>query len=261
MSKSYLLAIVVLLSSLSVHAENANTELPDDEGFKQPLASLKFLRQTEGALVFNQATLELLDVPDPWESANRRLYHFNQRIDERLLLPIVKGYRFFLPDLLRQGITNGFSNLSEITYLSNSLLQLKGKRALKISGRLLINTTIGVAGFWDPATKLGLKQETEDFGQTLGFYGVQQGPYLMLPILGPSNVRDAGAKAVDFTVGEYVNFLNVAEESSEHREISALKVVNEREVTEFRYGQLNSPFEYEKLRYVFSRARELQVLD
>jgi len=74
-------------------------------------------------------------------------------------------------------------------------------------------------------------------------------------------VRDAGGRAVDFTVGESINFLNVPETSNEHREISALKIVNEREVTEFRYGQMNSPFEYEKLRYVFSRARELQVLD
>lgn len=232
-----------------------------DEGFTQPLASLKYLRHDKGVVVFNQATLELLDVPDPWESANRRLYHFNQRVDERILVPVVKGYRFFMPDLLRQGVTNFFGNLGDVSNFSNSLLQLKGKRSLQTGGRLLINTTVGLAGVWDPASKLGIIRESEDFGQTLGVYGVRQGPYLMLPILGPSNVRDASGRAVDFAVGETVNLLNVAETSGDHREISAVKIVNEREITEFRYGQLNSPFEYEKLRFVFSRARELQVLE
>ena len=232
-----------------------------DEGFTQPLASLKFLRHDQGVAVFNQATLGLLDVPDPWESANRRLYHFNQRVDERILMPVVKGYRFFMPQLLRQGVTHFFGNLGDVSNLSNSLLQLKGKRSLQTGGRLLINTTLGLAGIWDPASKLGLSKETEDFGQTLGFYGIKQGPYLMLPVLGPSNVRDAGGRVVDFAAGESINMLNVAESSNQHREISLLKIVNEREVTEFRYGQLNSPFEYEKLRFVFSRARELQVLD
>ncbi|MEK6788079.1 MAG: VacJ family lipoprotein [Pseudomonadota bacterium] len=232
-----------------------------DEGFTQPLASLKYLRHDKGVVVFNQATLELLDVPDPWESANRRLYHFNQRVDERILVPVVKGYRFFMPDLLRQGVTNFFGNLGDVSNFSNSLLQLKGKRSLQTGGRLLINTTVGLAGVLDPASKLGIIRDNEDFGQTLGVYGVKQGPYLMLPILGPSNVRDASGRAVDFAVGEAVNLLNVAETSGDHREISAVKIVNEREITEFRYGQLNSPFEYEKLRFVFSRARELQVLE
>jgi len=256
MNKTLILTLLLTSLTATVHAEGN-----DDEGFKQPLASLKFLRQAEGAVVFNQATLELLDVQDPWESANRRLYHFNQRVDERVLLPVVNGYRFFVPSLVRQGVTNIFSNLSDVSHLTNSVLQLKGKRSLKTGGRLLINTTVGLAGLWDPATKLGMQQEIEDFGQTLGFYGVNQGPYLILPVLGPSNARDAGGRAVDFTVSESINFLNVPETSNEHREISALKIVNEREVTEFRYGQMNSPFEYEKLRYVFSRARELQVLD
>lgn len=250
-----------LLLALGMGLVSSMATAAPDEGFTQPLASLKYLRHDKGVVVFNQATLELLDVADPWESANRRLYHFNQRVDERVLVPIVKGYRFFIPDLLRQGVTNFFGNLGDVGNFSNSLLQLKGKRSLQTGGRLLINTTVGLAGVWDPATKLGIVKESEDFGQTLGFYGVQQGPYLMLPILGPSNVRDTSGRAVDFATGESINFLNVAETSNEHREISAVKIVNEREITEFRYGQLNSPFEYEKLRFVFSRARELQVLD
>lgn len=256
MNKLKFLALgMTLTSSLALAATDS------DEGFTQPLASLKYLRHDKGVVVFNQATLELLDVPDPWESANRRLYHFNQRVDERILVPVVKGYRFFVPDLLRQGVTNFFGNLGDVSNFSNSLLQLKGKRSLQTGGRLLINTTVGLAGIWDPASKLGIVKESEDFGQTLGFYGMKQGPYLMLPILGPSNVRDASGRAVDFAAGESINFLDVAETSSDHREISVVKIVNERTITEFRYGQLNSPFEYEKLRFVFSRARELQVLE
>jgi len=256
MNKPRLLAFVMALASMPALAEPVN-----DEGFTQPLASLKYVRHDQGVVAFNQATLALLNVPDPWESANRRLYHFNQRADERVLVPVVKGYRFFIPNLLRQGVTNFFSNLGDVSNLSNSLLQFKGKRSLQTGSRLLINTTVGLAGVWDPASKLGIVKQSEDFGQTLGFYGVKQGPYLMLPILGPSNVRDASGRAVDFAAGESINFLNVAETSNDYREISAVKIVNEREITEFRYGQLNSPFEYEKLRYVFSRARELQVLE
>lgn len=255
MNRPLWLALAMALASMPALATT------DDEGFTQPLASLKYLRHDKGVQVFNQATLTLLDVPDPWEAVNRRLYHFNQRVDERVLIPVVKGYRFFIPDVLRQGVTNFFGNLSDVSNFGNSLLQLKGKRSLQTGSRLLINTTVGLAGVWDPASKLGIVKENEDFGQTLGFYGVKPGAYLMLPILGPSNVRDASGRVADFAAGESINFLNVAETSNEHREISVVKIVNEREITEFRYGQLNSPFEYEKLRFVFSRARELQVLE
>lgn len=255
MNKPLWLALAMALASMPALAT------PDDEGFTQPLASLKYLRHDKGVLAFNQSTLTLLDVPDPWEPVNRRLYHFNQRVDERVLIPVVKGYRFFIPDVLRQGVTNFFGNLGDVSNFANSLLQLKGKRSLQTGSRLLINTTVGLAGVWDPASKLGIIKENEDFGQTLGFYGVKPGAYLMLPVLGPSNVRDASGRVADFAASESINFLDVAETSNEYREISVVKIVNEREITEFRYGQLNSPFEYEKLRFVFSRARELQVLE
>lgn len=249
------------LPALAAKAKAGTTPVVEDEGFTRPLESLKYLKSDDESVTFEKATLDALAVPDPWESVNRRLYHFNQRVDEKVLLPVVRGYRFFLPDPLRAGVSNFFSNLSDVTHLANSMLQLKGKRSLQTGGRLLLNTTVGLAGIWDPASKIGLEQQIEDFGQTLGYYGLQQGPYVMLPILGPSNVRDAGGRAVDFGIGEAVNFLDVPATSAEHPEISAMKIVNEREVTEFRYGQLNSPFEYEKLRYVYSRARELQVQD
>ncbi|MCY1424890.1 MlaA lipoprotein [compost metagenome] len=132
---------------------------------------------------------------------------------------------------------------------------------MEITARLLLNTTIGVAGLWDPASKMGLPYQSEDFGQTLGFYGVPDGPYLMLPILGPSNLRDTGGLAVDFAAENQINFLNVAEVSSNHPEVVVLRAVDKRYTTRFRYGQLNSPFEYEKVRYVYTEARKLQIAE
>jgi phospholipid-binding lipoprotein MlaA len=162
---------------------------------------------------------------------------------------------------LRKGVSNFFSNLGEIPTLANSLLQLKGHRAMETTARILFNTTFGFAGVWDPATKMGLAKNNEDFGQTLGYYGVPHGPYLMLPLLGPSNVRDTGGLVADYTLDFSVNWLNVAKESERHPEIFALKIVDQRYITKLRYGQLNSPFEYEKIRYVYTKSRELKIAE
>jgi phospholipid-binding lipoprotein MlaA len=143
----------------------------------------------------------------------------------------------------------------------NSLLQFKGKRSLDTTARLLLNTTVGIAGLWDPATAMGLPRQSEDFGQTLGFYGVPGGAYFVLPILGPSNIRDTGGLAVDFTAESAINFLNVAQVSENHPEIWVLRSIDKRYQTGFRYGQLNSPFEYEKVRYVYTESRKLQIAE
>ena len=108
---------------------------------------------------------------------------------------------------------------------------------------------------------MGLPRQNEDFGQTLGFYGVPGGAYLILPILGPSNIRDTGGLAVDFTVESAINFLNVSEVSSNHPEVWILRGIDKRNQTNFRYGQLNSPFEYDKVRYVYTEARKLQIAE
>ncbi|WP_439862325.1 MlaA family lipoprotein [Pseudomonas sp. MBLB4136] len=233
---------------------------PLDDGFKQPLQHLEFnpnLDQRE----FERSTLNALNVYDPLESWNRRVYHFNYRFDEWLFLPLVNGYRYVTPDLVETGISNFFSNLGEVPALANSLLQLKGQRAMRTTARLLFNTTLGVAGLWDPASRMGLPKQSEDFGQTLGFYGLPAGPYLMLPLLGPSNLRDTGGLVVDFNIDSSVDLLNVATVSGNHPEVTLLKVTDERSTTHFRYGQLNSPFEYEKLRYFYTEARKLQIAE
>lgn len=210
---------------------------------------------------FERSTFDALEVYDPLESWNRRVYHFNYRFDQWVFLPVVRGYTYVTPRFVRSGVSNFFSNLGDVPNLLNSLLQFKGQRSMEVTGRLLLNTTLGVAGLWDPATMMGLPKQSEDFGQTLGFYGLGAGPYLMLPILGPSNLRDTGGLVVDFVADNQINFLNVPEVSRDHPEISLLRAVDKRYTTSFRYGQLNSPFEYEKIRYVYTESRKLQIAE
>ncbi|SEI55019.1 phospholipid-binding lipoprotein MlaA [Azotobacter beijerinckii] len=252
--RPWLIAAALLAGSLAVNAEPA----ADGDGFKHPLDRLHF-NQSLDQREFERSSLAILNVRDPWERWNRRVYHFNYRFDEWLLLPVVRGYRYVTPGFVRSGVRNFFSNLAEIPSLLNSLLQGRGKRALDTGARLLFNTTLGVAGLWDPASRMGLPRQSEDFGQTLGAYGVSEGPYLMLPILGPSNLRDAGGQLTDFLTANWVDYLNVATASDAHPEIYALKGTDLRDSIPFRYGQLNSPFEYNQIRYVYTRARRLQI--
>jgi phospholipid-binding lipoprotein MlaA len=140
------------------------------------------------------------DPQDPWESLNRSVYSFNNKLDKAVLKPVAKGYRAVTPDAVETGVTNFFANLEEITILLNDLLQLKLLPALSDTGRLAINTTLGIGGLFDVATPLGLDKHDEDFGQTLGRWGVGSGPYLVLPLFGPSSPRDIFGVAGDYTV-------------------------------------------------------------
>src|SRR5471030_605758 len=258
-----LLLIAALLCATPALADNSKAHTPvvhDADGFTEPLTKLKFnpgLDQRE----FERSTLNALSVYDPLESWNRRVYHFNYRFDEWVFLPVIDGYKYITPSFVRTGVSNFFSNLGDIPNLLNSLFQFKGERSLRTTGRLLLNTTIGIAGLWDPATMMGLPRQSEDFGQTLGFYGVPAGPYLVLPLLGPSNLRDTTGLVFDFTAESAINFLNVSQVSENHQEIWVLRGIDRRYTTSFRYGQLNSPFEYEKVRYVYTEARKLQIAE
>jgi len=245
---------LLLLSGLAF----ADTPAVDEDGFTHPLRNLEFnpgLDQRE----FERATFQALDVYDPFESVNRRIYHFNYRLDQWVMLPVVRGYRYVTPQPVRTGVSNFFANLGEIPTLFNSVAQLKGQRAANATARFLFNSILGVGGLWDPATRMGLVRQSEDFGQTLGYWGVPQGPYLIIPALGPSNLRDATGRVTDFAVERQVDFLQYSETTGDELSLTALRAINARHVTSFRYGQLNSPFEYEKVRYVYSRARDLMV--
>lgn len=127
---------------------------------------------------------------DPLEFVNRGVYQFNEKADQYVLEPVAKGYQFVTPNFVDTGISNFFSNLDDVVVLINDVLQLKFNQAVSDGGRVLVNSTVGVLGFIDMATDMGMPKHNEDFGQTLGAYGVGTGPYIVLPILGPSTLRD-----------------------------------------------------------------------
>ena len=162
---------------------------------------------------------------DPYEGFNRKVEGFNYRIDRYFLRPIAQGYRFVTPDFFEHRISSFFANLSEIGSVINALLQGKGEKAADHTGRFLVNSTIGLAGLFDAASEIGMEKiDGEDFGQTLGAWGVDSGPFLMLPFLGPSTVRDGLGLPVD----AYTNPINYAEESSTRMGLNFLDIVDTR---------------------------------
>ena len=138
---------------------------------------------------------------DPWEGFNRRIFAFNDLVDRVILRPVAVTYQKLTPQPVRRGVGNAFSNIMEVPSAVNGLLQAKPKAAGQDLGRFVINTTLGLAGLFDVATPLGLEgRDQEDFGQTLAVWGVKQGPYLMLPLLGPSTARDLAGMPVDWVL-------------------------------------------------------------
>lgn len=144
---------------------------------------------------------------DPWEGVNRVIFKFNDTIDTYALKPIAQGYQFITPQFLEDGIHNMYRNIGDVRNLANDVLQAKPHAAGVDTARVLMNTIIGVGGFFDVGTKMGLQRNDEDFGQTLGRWGLPSGPYVVLPLLGPSTVRDAVAIYPD-TYTEPYRYMN-----------------------------------------------------
>lgn len=141
------------------------------------------------------------DPADPFERVNRGVFKFNRVADRYVLRPVARSYRDYVPTPVRTGVNNFLSNLFYPTVIVNDLLQGKFAQGGRDLGRFLLNTTAGLAGFMDVATPVGLPANDEDFGQTLGFWGLGEGVYLMLPLLGPSNGRDFFGRAADSFTG------------------------------------------------------------
>ncbi len=147
------------------------------------------------------STQELTNDPsDPWEGLNRRVYSFNDALDRAFLIPAATGYRAVAPEFVEDGVNNFFSNLSDVGVAFNNTLQFKFLDAASDLGRIIVNSTIGLLGFFDVASNMGLVKHNEDFGQTLGYWGMGTGPYVMLPLFGPSNLRDGPGRVVDSLV-------------------------------------------------------------
>ena len=199
---------------------------------------------------------------DPWEPMNRGIYNFNARFDRAIFLPTVRGYRAVTPDIVEKGVSNFFSNLGEVNNLINNLLQLRIKSSGITLWRFVVNSTIGVAGLWDPAEKFGMYEQAEDFGQTLGYWGVGSGPYLVMPFLGPSSLRDASGLGVDYALYTEVDLLDLQDDANKDGlriGLTLLDAVDTRKNTGFRYYETGSPFEYELVRYTHGQLRKIQI--
>lgn len=164
------------------------------------------------------------DPRDPLEPLNRGIYTFNEHVDGLILKPVAEAYRLLLPPFARTGVSNFFSNLNDVVVALNNLLQGKVNQAASDASRVVVNSTVGVLGFIDVATKMGLEKHDEDFGQTLGYWGVGDGPYLVLPLFGPSSLRDAVGRIPDH-YGDPVSYIDP---SRDRNQVWAARVINRR---------------------------------
>lgn len=165
---------------------------------------------------------------DPLEGVNRGIYKFNDVVDKYAMKPVAKAYKAVTPSPVRTGITNFFNNLGTLTTVVNDLLQLKFAQAFTDAGRFVINTTFGIAGVIDVASKDNFPKHQEDFGQTLGHWGVGTGPYLVLPILGPSTVRDAGGLAFDTVTSDPITYLHNTGQIRAHNQVRLVQFIDKR---------------------------------
>jgi phospholipid-binding lipoprotein MlaA len=203
----------------------------------------------------------MLLMNDPIEGFNRGTYRFNYYFDKYLFLPVVKGYAFIMPDYAEQRVSNFYDNIFELTNVTNSLLQLKWKKTGITTARFVVNSTVGIAGLWDPATGWGLRRQEEDFGQTLGHYGMGTGAYVVLPVAGPSNVRDTAGLVVDSVAFNVIDPLNFDHNEPYEVPFNVLYAVDKRKRIPFRYHGTGSPFEYELVRMLNTQFRQFEVED
>jgi len=195
---------------------------------------------------------------DPWESFNRSVFEFNEGLDKYVLKPVVSGYRFVLPEFIREGVYNFFSNYNDIYTALNNLLQGKPDFAFNDLMRVVVNTTIGLGGLIDLATPGGLEKHKEDFGQTFGVWGVPSGPYVVLPFFGPSSVRDTFGTVADLETDYLFKYIpNVGLRNS----LTGLRVVNARN-TYYEAGDLLDGAAIDKysfLRDAYIQRRKYQI--
>ncbi|MDC0367762.1 VacJ family lipoprotein [Gammaproteobacteria bacterium] len=195
------------------------------------------------------------EVNDPLEGVNRTFFNINEKVDEVALKPIALTYSK-TPDPIKNGITNFFRNLKEIDNTLNQVLQGKPKYAANDLSRFLINSTLGLGGILDPASSMGLERHDEDFGQTLGLWGVSPGPYLMVPFLGPSSTRDLLSRPIS-------SFLEVTfhmDDSNVRLSLSALDAIETRERL-LEVESLLSGDKYNFVRDSYSQSREYEIKD
>jgi phospholipid-binding lipoprotein MlaA len=240
-----ILSLLLLPAGCAVNRSGLSSEIP-------PLHSIEEFRDQRFA-----------EVADPWEGFNRSMYSFNFYFDKYLFLPVVSGYELITPVFVQDRVSSFYSNIAELRNFSNSMFQLKGGESLTTLGRFITNSTIGIAGLFDPASSLGLNRQDQDFGKTLGYWGVASGPYLVLPVFGPSSLRDTSGLAVDKAIlyGVYTAtdpFAGTGHSFEISTGITTLESVDMRHLQSFRYFESGYPFEYYLVRFIYHQKRELE---
>ena len=179
---------------------------------------------TASLLLVGCASAPTANPKDPWEPMNRSVASFNDKVDDNVLKPLATGYRNVVPDLIQTGVRNVFNNFADMWSTVNNLLQLKPTNTVESLGRVIVNTVFGIYGIFDVASYIKLERHPEDFGQTLGYWGVPNGPYLVLPLLGPSTLRDGASLPVDFAVSP----TKLIGDIPTRNEVFALRLVSKR---------------------------------
>jgi phospholipid-binding lipoprotein MlaA len=188
---------------------------------------------------------------DPLERFNRVIYRFNARFDESVFLPVANGYRR-IPGPVRSGVHNFFGNLSEVKSTVNYVLQLRPVGGIRSVGRFVVNSTIGIGGLFDVATKLKLPNPPTGFGVTLSKWGVHPGAYLVVPFLGPSTLRESLGLLGDFGIEYGINVANLYRGNKTYA-LGVVNAIDTRSLVSFRYYGSGSPFEYETIRFLYVR--------
>ena len=192
---------------------------------------------------------------DPLAPLNRKVLAVNYVLDRAVLRPASRVYRRVVPGFARTGVRNALNNLLEPRTVLNQCLQGKLGTAAADAGRFVVNSTLGIGGLFDPATTMGLERHSEDFGQTLGRWGVGTGPYLVLPVIGPSTLRDGGAKLVDVATGP----MNAVDDDAVRFGIGALDRVDKRSRQADLSGQWgDDPYVYLRELYLSRRAADIE---
>ena len=226
------------------------------------------LEELDEDYIVSSQVFELTGIKDSLEPFNRRMYAFNTQIDKKIVYPASRIYAAVVPKPIRKGISNFYNNFKEIPTFVNSVLQLKPGKAANALGRLVVNSTAGLLGVVDVAKNIGLKSDPETMGDTLGHYGVGTGSYLILPVSGPSTIRDAVGTAADTAmesaargvVEEKLFFdTGVFDKNIYGFTRPVVTGLNARSMFNLRYGDLNSPFEYDLVKALYYNYRKIQV--
>lgn len=254
---------------MSIHSVPAEHPAADDAAAAQSAAAFAAAAATQSAAASEASGTAAAMLPavtpadapsmltyDPWERLNRFTYRFNARFDEAVFLRLANAYRR-VPAPMRSGVHNFFGNLSEVDSVINYALQWRLKLGARSLGRFVINSSIGIGGLFDAAAKLGLQGAPTGLSATLAKWGMHPGPYLVIPFLGPSTLRDGIGFAGDYGTSYGIDVAKLYRGNVSWG-LGGLNAVDQRSNINFRYYSTGSPFEYENIRFLYVRKRLIE---